>query len=289
MSDSHALHFDPGADIVHGVDDPRLVDAMEENAAYALADIAVSLGGKRYHGPDMSRYISGLPIHFLNGVISARLPVDRLDEAIEQAMEPFKARSTPMLWMIGPTSRPDSLGASLEAHGLTHGGDTPCMAVDISAVPPLAPLSSVTFVEVASESLVEQFAQVAAIGFEFGAEAVPIFQQITARACLPPNPQWVYHLGLLDGQPVATCTTFLHAGVAGLYTISTVPEARGRGIGGAITQFALQHASAFGYRVSTLQATRMGFPVYRRLGYETCAVFHEYEWTPPHFGESASQ
>ena len=287
MSDTRALHIDPGAGIVHSVDDPRLVDAMEENAAYALADIAVSLGGERYHGPDMSRYISGVPIHFLNGVISARLPADRLDDAIEQAMEPFKARSMPMQWMVGPTSRPDSLGERLEAHGLIHGGETPCMAVDISAVPPPSPLPSVAFVEVSNEAHVEQFSRAAAIGFEYGAEAIPLFQEITARACLPPNPQWVYHLGLLAGQPVATCTTFLHAGVAGLYTICTVPEARGRGIGGAITQLAVQHASTLGYRVSTLQATRMGFPVYRSLGYETCAVFHEYEWTPPHFGESS--
>ena len=285
MSDERAL----GGEIVRGLDDPRMLDAMEENAAYALADIVESVGGERYHGPDMTRYISGIPIHFLNGVISARLPADRLDAAIEETLEPFRARSTPMVWIVSPGSSPDSLGARLEAHGLTAGSETPCMALDITALPPLAQLPSVTFDQVRNEASVEQFAKTAADGFGFGPEAVPIFQLITARACLPPDPHWVYHLGFLDGQPVATSATFLHAGVAGLYTICTLPGARGRGIGGAITQLALLHAAALGYRVSVLQATPMGFPVYRRLGFETRAVFHEYEWTPPQPTKSGAE
>jgi len=277
------------SEMVRGLDDPRLLEAMEENAAYALADIAESLGGERYHGPHMTRYISGMPIHFLNGVISARLPEDRIDAAIEATLEPFKARSVPMMWIVGPGSSPDMLGARLEAHDMSPGDETPCMAVDITAIPPLTALPSVTFIQMIDKASVEQFVRTVVDGFGFGVEAAPIFQQITERACLPPDPHWVYHLGFLDGQPVATCTTFLHAGVAGLYTICTLPEARGRGIGGAITQFALLHAASLGYHVSALQSSPMGFPVYRRLGFETCAVFHEYEWTPPQPAESGSK
>lgn len=299
MSDERArdLDRDLNTEIVRGLNDPRLLAAMEENAAYALADIAASFdGSERSHGPDMTRYLSGIPIPFLNGVFSLHLPMDGLDAAIVEALAPFKERSLPMMWVIGPGSRPNDLGAHLETHGLTKGDETPCMAVEIAAIPPLTPLPAVTFVEVTSEPLVDQFAHTAAAGFGFGAEAVPIFQQIATRACLSPQSQqpqlvqqhqWVYHLGSLDGQPVATCTTFLHGGVAGLYTICTVPEARGRGIGGAITQLALHHAGALGYRVSVLQATPMGLPVYRRLGYVTCAVFQEYTWTPPLAAESA--
>ena len=263
MSDHRTLDND----IVHGVDDPRLLEAMEENAAYALADISRSFGGERYHGPDMTRYISGAPIHFLNGVISARFSEDQLDATIEKALEPFKARSAPMMWIIGPSSSPNNLGARLETFGLTKGGETPCMAMNIAAIPPLTVPPSVTFFQVTDEASVEQFAQTVADGFEFGAEAVPIFQQITVHACLPPNPQWVYHLGLLDGQPVATCTTSCMLGWLASIRSAPFPKRDDAALAALSPQFALLYAATLGYRVSTLQATPMGFPVYRRLGF----------------------
>lgn len=268
-------------EFVSGMDDPRLLAAMEANAAHALAELSVAIGGERYHGPDMTRYVSGSPIAMFNGVISARFPADQVDAEIERTLDVFRVSSLPMLWWIGPGSSPPDLSARLVAHGLHEGDNTPCMAVNLGALAPLTPLPSVTFAQVTTPEQVEQFAMTAALGFEFGAEAAPIFQRIAAGACLPPNPAWVYHLAYLDGAPVATCVTLLHAGVAGLYTISTLPDARGHGIGGEITRLAMLHARSLGYRVATLLASTMGYPVYLRLGFVDIATMGEYAWTPP--------
>jgi GNAT superfamily N-acetyltransferase len=270
-------------EIVANINDPRLVDAMEENYAYAMSGFAHGTGGESYHGTNMTRYISGLPVHFFNGVTSARLDQSRLDAMIEAALAPFQSRNLPMAWLVGPGTRPEDLGQRLEAHGLTRADDTPCMAIDIRALAPPQLLPGVTFVPVTAEEQVPWFAHAAAVGFGFDSEAEPIFQTLTARACLPPDPRWAYHLALLEGAPVATCLTFLHSGVAGLFTISTIPEARGHGIGGEITRHALLNAGSLGYRVAVLQASPMGFPVYQRLGFATCATFIEYEWTPPNW------
>ncbi len=69
-----------------------------------------------------------------------------------------------------------------------------------------------------------------------------------------------------DGAPVACAVAHNHSGVTGVYMVATLPEARGRGFGEAVSWAATR---AFGDQPATLQASEMGGPVYARMGYET--------------------
>jgi predicted acetyltransferase len=55
------------------------------------------------------------------------------------------------------------------------------------------------------------------------------------------------------------------AGLAGIYFVSAVEEARRQGIGGAIALAPLREAREMGYGVGVLGASEMGYPVYRNL------------------------
>jgi GNAT superfamily N-acetyltransferase len=66
-------------------------------------------------------------------------------------------------------------------------------------------------------------------------------------------------------------------GDAGVFFVGTVPEARGRGLAGALLGQALADARERGNDISTLQATRMGEPVYARLGYRRIGEFQMWE------------
>ena len=84
-----------------------------------------------------------------------------------------------------------------------------------------------------------------------------------------------HYVAYLEDRPVACATVFLGGGVAGIYTVGTVPEARRLGIGRAITLAARQA----GYRYGILHASAAGLNVYRGLGFKEYCPIAIYAWT----------
>ena len=82
------------------------------------------------------------------------------------------------------------------------------------------------------------------------------------------NTPYRSYVAYLDGKPVSTAAVLFGTEVAGIYTVATVPEARGKGFGAAVTLAPLLDARKMGYRVGTLQASKMKFPVYKKMGFK---------------------
>lgn len=76
------------------------------------------------------------------------------------------------------------------------------------------------------------------------------------------------HLGLRDGEPVARSMGVVHAGLVGIHNVYVPPSCRGRGYGAALTAAAIESGRAMGATGACLQATSLGFPVYKRMGFE---------------------
>lgn len=91
-----------------------------------------------------------------------------------------------------------------------------------------------------------------------------------------------FYLGILDGEPVATTSTFDSAGVIGVQFVATLPSARRRGLGSMMTLFPLYAARSRGQTAAVLQSSAMGYSVYKDLGFRHIVnVDNEYLPTPP--------
>jgi hypothetical protein len=77
-------------------------------------------------------------------------------------------------------------------------------------------------------------------------------------------PGWRMWIGRLDGRPVTTSAGHLHAGVNDVEWIANRPEARGRGIGAAMTWLPTLTDPTL---PAMLIASDPGQPVYERMGY----------------------
>lgn len=91
--------------------------------------------------------------------------------------------------------------------------------------------------------------------------------QRTSERCPPRSAR--HYAVIKDGQMVATSILFLHEDVAGIYAVATMPDHRGKGLGAHVTAEPLRLAWEEGYRTGLLQASEMGAPVYKRIGFQT--------------------
>lgn len=90
---------------------------------------------------------------------------------------------------------------------------------------------------------------------------------VALRAFTVPHVHTV--VAYLDGDPVAAAQTILSHSIAGVFWVGTIEGARGTGLGDAVTRAVTNCAFDQGARAVSLQASNMGEPIYRRMGYET--------------------
>jgi GNAT superfamily N-acetyltransferase len=76
-------------------------------------------------------------------------------------------------------------------------------------------------------------------------------------------------IAYLDGEPVSIAMTIVSHGVAGIYWVGSLEQARGKGLGRAVTAAATNAGFKLGAEVASLQASPMGKAIYEAMGYET--------------------
>lgn len=81
-------------------------------------------------------------------------------------------------------------------------------------------------------------------------------------------PQVRLYAGLVEGVVVATSMLVATGAVAGIYWVATIEEQRGRGYGEALTWAAAAGGRELGCGIASLQASKLGRPVYARMGFE---------------------
>jgi ribosomal protein S18 acetylase RimI-like enzyme len=94
------------------------------------------------------------------------------------------------------------------------------------------------------------------------------------------DPEHVY-VARVDGEAAATVVTSHHGGDCAIWWVATVPEARGRGLAPGLMRRAIADGRDRGCDVTTLQATKVGQPVYERIGYRAFGVVEMWERRKP--------
>ena len=256
--------------------------AIEENGEELLVALGRAAGAEERDDGRVRWVIGDIPIDYHNCVVRADLSPEDADGVIAESLDLFRAHGAPGSWHVGPSTRPADIGERLLAHGFSYGGDDVGMAVELSTIPEGVPVpEGLQIARVRDEEDLLAWEDALGRGFGEGPHEARWVAEAYRRIGLGDEGPWRHYLGRLGGAPVGTSTLFLGAGVAGVYFVCTVEEVRRRGIGAALTLAPLREARGMGYRVGVLGASEMGYPVYRRLGFEERCRIGLYEWRQP--------
>ncbi len=242
-----------------------------------------------YRGRDISWCITNIACPMCNAAFHAHLTPENTDATIEKFLAQGTKRNVPLQWYIGREVQATNLPKRLEAHGFTTYGDSAAMALDLREMAQDVPLpDGLEIKAVENDADIKHWSHVVCGGFGAPPHAEPeMFKWFKTDKDLG-QPVKMY-LGWLEGKPVAASNYYLAAGVVGIYCVATLPEARNKGIGYAITQAPLQDGKKMGYRIATLQASKMGAPIYRKMGFKETHRSLNYTWRPESMREKKGE
>jgi predicted GNAT family acetyltransferase len=97
----------------------------------------------------------------------------------------------------------------------------------------------------------------------------------------------ITYVARLDGRPASTVAARYGGGDCSIWSVATADWARGRGLANALMCVALGEAAEAGCATTTLQATRLGAPVYGKIGYRDFGALEMWEMRPSDLAHEA--
>jgi len=228
-----------------------------------------------------SRYSTGIPFFLVNAVWNSNIPSEVVVKKIKENITFFEKRQVPFLWVIGPSSRPKNMGELLIKNGLTV-TKQPGMAHNLKTLDAEREiLNKLEILKVENAETLEVWNDIFLTGFGMSKELLSdFFYKAFSFMLLNDTPSASAFLAYYDGNPVSSSVVCYEAGVAGIYNVTTLEEARGKGIGTAITLAPLHEAKKLGYEIAILRSSEMGLNMYKRMGFKEYCKIDWFIWQP---------
>jgi GNAT superfamily N-acetyltransferase len=229
----------------------------------------------------LSRHMAFPTNPMFKGVWQSRLNEANVAEAIRESIDWFKQRKAAFFfWWLDPNTQPTNLAKQLQANGFAPWEENaPGMVADLATLGyELMVTVGFDIERVTDERGLRDFKEAFIGSMEIPEWAGQAWLEATLSFGIAQAP-WQCYVGRLNGKPVASNMLFCGAGVASVFGVGTLPEARGQGIGAAITLAAYQEAKALGYRYGVLFSSELGKPVYHRIGFKNTGLgISRYLW-----------
>ena len=227
-----------------------------------------SPGGAVREQDGLFAFATGIPFSLFNGCILTE-PVAA--ELVDEALQWVEGHGTPYrLWIVDELVA--GLGDAPAQHGLELQPD-PYPGMVLHPVPEAPPPAAGVEIEEAAPESARQVAVESGMPHS-------IAEQLYARS-FADDPDVQLFAGRLEGRPVGTSVSIQGGGASGVVAVGTLPNARRRGVGTAVSWAAVDAGRRRGLDTVVLQASPMGLPVYEAMGFRTVVTYADFAATHP--------
>lgn len=246
----------------------ELIRMADGHQAHAFRDAFEGCPELRCNG-GYCEILTGLRHPIANTMFGLNIP--EVEGTVADLTARINRLGAPSMWWVGPCTQPSNLREILLSHGWAEGPPAPALVIDLADAEQrfrkAVDTCGAELRLVQTDNDLAIWHDTAAAGFSMPLGVARLFT---------PTAITTFYTAFLDGEPVGTTALSYHDDVAGIYCVSTRPEFRGRGIGAAVTAGPLLQAYENGSLVGTLQASKMGYPVYKRLGFQDVCTITPY-------------
>jgi hypothetical protein len=244
-----------------------MIRTLEEDTYGFWAEFGHRPGGARGEDAGATWFRSGVPFVNYNGVVGVGCHIDTM-------LARVRAWSLPARWIVSSASA-GGVEAVLAERGLQVVDEAPGMVARIEDLPRAA-LDELTVEPVTGQKQWHEWESVFRDAFGFSEEVAAHVRVAHSWPCLHEEGRQ-YLLMRFNGVAVATGLLHWSRGVAGVYAIGVRRDFRRRGFGAFTTLLTVREGARRGATVAVLQATKEGFPVYARLGFQTVCTFRSWQ------------
>ena len=244
--------------------DHDLVRIADESFIASFRKLAQHVAqGETHEGGSIFSFSTGLPLSSFNGcVVTQEASADELATSVSWVA----AHDVPFRVWIAEKLASD-LAEVLASHELERAAalypgmvlhpipDAPRLGAGVSVIPIFEP-SLDEFLGVLEEG---------------GLRADLALRLITPSFAADPDVE--LFVGRLDEKPVGTSIAIRSGDASGVYNVGTLPEARRRGVGSAVTWAAVQAGRSWGSDTVVLQSSVMGLSMYAEMGFRTVVSY----------------
>lgn len=253
----------------------NMTQIAEKNLRHFLLCIGRCIEHEEYDREEIHWIIPRSPVSYYNAVLRNQIKSHEVTEEIEHFIARLQYWKTPGYWFATPSSQPDELAAMLVQHGFTFIEEEPQLFYDLTQTSSLpSPRADFEIQPVRTQAALDLYANILSHGFEDSVWVGEVFQRLGLSEQAP----FQHYVGYFAGEPIATASLLNCGDTAGVYFVCVHPNYRRRGFGSAILMDVLQKAQYQGYKHMTLGATREGYDLYLRLGFQKVCDFIFYEF-----------